>query len=144
MCYNNLIMKHIFEQKVYYADTDSYGVVWHGSYLRWMEMGRVDLCEELGINLQELKAQDIVIPVVGLNIRYKSSARVDDVLIIETYVKKIGGFTVTFEQIIKNKLTGAIYTQAEVEIVAINNSGKLYRKLPENLVKLLEGALCNV
>ena len=41
-------MKHIFETKVYYADTDAYGVVWHGTYLRWMEKGRVDLCDMLG------------------------------------------------------------------------------------------------
>ena len=40
-------MKHTFEQKVYYSDTDAYGVVWHGSYLRWLEMGRVEYCEDL-------------------------------------------------------------------------------------------------
>lgn len=48
-------MKHTFEQKVYYSDTDAYGVVWHGSYLRWLEMGRVEYCEDLGLNLIELE-----------------------------------------------------------------------------------------
>ena len=57
-------MKHTFEQKVYYSDTDSYGVVWHGSYLRWLEMGRVELCNEMGLNINELHAQDIALPVV--------------------------------------------------------------------------------
>ena len=55
-------MKHTFEQKVYYSDTDAYGVVWHGSYLRWLEMGRVEYCEDLGLNLIELEKQDIVMP----------------------------------------------------------------------------------
>ena len=50
-------MKHTFEQKVYYSDTDSYGVVWHGSYLRWLEMGRVEYCEDLGLNLIEMQNQ---------------------------------------------------------------------------------------
>ena len=136
-------MKHIFEQKVYYADTDSYGVVWHGSYLRWMEAGRVDMCEELGINLLELKEQDIAIPVTNINIRYKSSAKLNDIVIIETKIKKITPLSVTFYQTISNKKNGAIYTQAEVDTVAIHNDGKLYRRLPEILVKKLEGALCN-
>ena len=47
-------MKNIFEQKIYYADTDAYGVVWHGAYLRWLEKGRCDFSEELGFNLAEL------------------------------------------------------------------------------------------
>ena len=34
-------MKNILEEKVYYADTDAYGVVWHGTYLRWMEKGKL-------------------------------------------------------------------------------------------------------
>jgi len=77
-------MKHIFEQRVFYADTDSYGVVWHGSYLRWMEMGRVYWTESVGFNLIDLKENyDIVIPVAGVNIRYKMSAKVDDIIVVE-------------------------------------------------------------
>ena len=38
-------MKNIFETIIYYADTDAYGVVWHGAYLRWMEKGRCDFSE---------------------------------------------------------------------------------------------------
>ena len=73
LCYNKSIMKHIFEQKVYYADTDSYGVVWHGSYLRWMEKGRVDLCETLGLDLTELVKGDIALPVTNMNVKFKAS-----------------------------------------------------------------------
>ena len=143
MWYNNFIMKHIFEQKVYYADTDSYGVVWHGSYLRWMEAGRVDLCESLGLNLIELKENDIAIPVTNMNVRYKSSAKLNDKIIIETSIKKVTPLSVTFYQTIKNKDTGVTYIQAEFHTVAINNDGKLYRRLPEILKKAFEGAVCN-
>lgn len=48
-------MKNIIEQKVFYSDTDAYGVVWHGAYLRWLEMGRVEWCEMTGHNLIELE-----------------------------------------------------------------------------------------
>ena len=81
-------MKHTFEQKVFYSDTDAYGVVWHGAYLRWLEMGRVFWCESAGHNLVDLKNQDIVMPVTNLNIRYKKSARLNDDIIIETTIAK--------------------------------------------------------
>lgn len=128
-------MKHIFEQKVFYSDTDAYGVVWHGAYLRWLEMGRVGLCEMMGHNLVDLVNQNIVLPVTNINIKYKSSAKLEDEMIIETEISEFKGFTVTFKQVIKSKKTFKSYVEAEVVVVAIDNNGKLYRKMPEVLAK---------
>ena len=125
-------MKHIFEQKVFYSDTDAYGVVWHGSYLRWLEMGRVGVCEMLGHNLVDLKEKDIVLPVVNLNVKYKMS---------ETEISEFNGFTVKFKQIIRSKETGKVCIDAEVSVVAIDNNGKLYRKMPEVLAKSFDEVL---
>ena len=134
-------MKHIFEQKVFYSDTDAYGVVWHGSYLRWLEMGRVEWCEMKGFNLIDLKAQDIVLPVVNLNVRYKSSAKLNDNLIIETWIGKFNSLSVTFKQVIKSKETGKTFIEAEVDVVAISNEGKLYRRMPDVLADIFEKEL---
>lgn len=142
-------MEHIFEQQVFYSDTDAYGVVWHGAYLRWLEMGRVFFCEELGLSLVELKENDIVLPVTNLNVRYKASAKLDDKLLIKTKISKVTPLSMTFEQTIINKFTGSLYIQAFIDVVAINNNGKLYRKLPDILKKSIEysikeAELCNV
>ncbi len=134
-------MKDILEQKVYYSDTDSYGVVWHGAYLRWLEMGRVEFCENLGLYLIDLQNQDIVLPVTNLNIKYKSSAKLEDKILIETELTELKSYSVTFKQIIKSKETGKTYVEADVIVVAINNDGKLYRKLPEVLSKKFEEVL---
>lgn len=134
-------MKHIFEQKVFYSDTDAYGVVWHGSYLRWLEMGRVGVCEMLGHNLIELKEKDIVLPVVNLNVKYKMSAKLNDVVVTETEISEFNGFTVKFKQIIRSKETGKVCIDAEVSVVAIDNDGKLYRKMPEVLAKSFDEVL---
>lgn len=134
-------MKHIFEQKVFYSDTDAYGVVWHGSYLRWLEMGRVGICEMLGHNLIELKEKDIVLPVVNLNVKYKMSAKLNDVVVTETEISEFNGFTVKFKQIIRSKETGKVCIDAEVSVVAIDNNGKLYRKMPEVLAKSFDEVL---
>ena len=128
-----------FYQRVYYSDTDSYGVVWHGSYLRWLEMGRVDWCEQKGHNLIELENQNIVLPVVNLNVRYKASARLNDNLIIETGIAKFNGLSVPFTQTIKSAETNKTFIEAEVEVVAIHkDSGKLYRRMPEILATVFD------
>lgn len=134
-------MKHIFEQKVFYSDTDAYGVVWHGSYLRWLEMGRVGVCEMLGHNLIDLKEKDIVLPVVNLNVKYKMSAKLNDVVVTETEISEFNGFTVKFKQIIRSKETGKVCIDADVFVVAIDNNGKLYRKMPEVLAKSFDEVL---
>jgi acyl-CoA thioester hydrolase len=134
-------MKHIFEQKVFYSDTDAYGVVWHGSYLRWLEMGRVGVCEMLGHNLIDLKEKNIVLPVVNLNVKYKMSAKLNDVVVTETEISEFNGFTVKFKQIIRSKETGKVCIDAEVSVVAIDNNGKLYRKMPEVLAKSFDEVL---
>ena len=137
-------MKHIFTDKVYYADTDAYGVVWHGTYLRWMEKGRVLFCDELGLDLVELKKNDIAIPVANINIRYKSSAKLDEKFSVLTKVTRITPFSVTFNQVIMNAETEQIYTDSDVVVVAVTNAGKLYRRLPDMIKeKFNEDIVCN-
>ena len=131
-------MKNIFEEKVYYADTDAYGVVWHGTYLRWMEKGRVDLCEEAGLNLIDLANQDVALPVTNMNVRYKASARLNDVIVVETSIKDVSPLRVTFEQIIRNKADGKLFIKAEFDVVAIHNDGNIYRRLPETITNALK------
>ena len=134
-------MKNELENIVYYADTDSYGVVWHGTYLRWMEQGRVEFCRNAGIDLVELHNNDIVIPVTNLNIRYKSSAKLEDRIVIETSISKVSPITVTFSQVIKEKYTGKIFIQAEVEVVAVNGEGRIYRRMPDVIKSACEKAM---
>ena len=131
-------MKHIFEQKVYFSDTDNYGVVWHGSYLRWMEMGRIEYCTQCGYTLKQLENIDILLPVSSINIKYKSSAKLEDIVVIETEISNFSGLTATFKQVIKSKETGKIFITADVAIVAVHSDGKLYRRIPEPLYSIFE------
>ena len=126
-------MKHAFKQKVYYSDTDSYGVVWHGSYLRWLEMGRVDLCAQTGKTVNELASQNVVFPVAEINIKYKASAKLDDEVLISTEIVDKSRCSITFHQTISDEKQERVYVEATVKVVAIDKSGKLYRSLPEQL-----------
>ena len=129
-------MKHAFRQKVYYSDTDAYGVVWHGSYLRWLEMGRVDFCLQMGKSVNELEKQNVVLPVAEIDIKYKNSARLDDVILITTEISEKSRCSITFHQLITDEKKEKTYIEATVKVVAIDKSGKLYRSLPEQLTCL--------
>ena len=129
-------MKHAFKQKVFYSDTDSYGVVWHGSYLRWLEMGRVLLCEKAGFKLSQLEDEDIVMPVIELNIRYKRSAKLDDEIIINSEIIETARCSLTFHQTITDEKETKVYIEATVKVVAIHKDGKLYRSLPAQVIKI--------
>ena len=83
--------------KVQYADTDAYGVVWHGSYLRWMEEGRVELLEDYGLKIDKLQHEDdVVMPVIELDIKYKYSAKLMDEIVLKTKIIDLTKTTVTF------------------------------------------------
>ncbi len=131
-------MNHAFIQKVFYSDTDSYGVVWHGSYLRWLEMGRVLLCEKAGYKLSELEKEDIVLPVIEMNIKYKNSAKLDDVILINTEIIEKGKYHLTFYQKITDESLKKTYIEATAKVVAIHQSGKLYRSLPAQVEKIAQ------
>ena len=126
-------MKHAFKQKVYYSDTDAYGVVWHGSYLRWLERGRVDLCAQTGKTVNELEKENVVLPVAEINLKYKNSAKLDDIVLITTEIVDKSRCSITFHQIISDENQEKVYVEATVKVVAIDKSGKLYRSLPEQL-----------
>ncbi len=131
-------MENNLEYKVHYADTDAYGVVWHGTYLRWMEAGRVEWLLSNGVRIDEL-ARDfgIVMPVVDINIKYKFSAKLMDNVVVNTKVKALSNASVTFLQEIKIKETGKTCTVAEVRATAIGKDGKIIRDIG-NLIGLKE------
>ena len=134
-------MKHTFEQQVFYSDTDAYKVVWHGSYLRWFEMGRVLWCEQLGSKLSDFEKNGIVMPVTNINISYKTPAMLEDIIIIETELEKYTSLYAIFKQKIFNKKTNKLLTEAMVTVVAVDENGKLYRKMPQCLIDLFEKSL---
>lgn len=73
--------------RVRYAETDQMGVVYYANYFVWFEVGRVELLRQLGFEYKQMElADDCHIAVVDASCRYKSPARYDDQLIVETRV----------------------------------------------------------
>lgn len=127
--------KSSLEFKVQYSDTDSYKVAWHGSYLRWMEAGRVDWLYLIGVDIKKLDEDfNTVMPVVDLQIKYHRSAKLLEDVIVETTADEITNLYIIFDQKVINKKTNEILTRAKVKGVAVKE-GKLLRNLKTLLNK---------
>ena len=73
--------------RVRYAETDQMGVVYYANFFVWFEVGRVELLRQLGFAYKQMETEDDChFPVVEANCRYKSPARYDDELLLETSV----------------------------------------------------------
>jgi acyl-CoA thioester hydrolase len=69
---------------VRYAETDMMGVVYHGSYLPWFEIGRTTLLKEHGLPYRQLEADGFFLPVLEVAVKYLRPAKYDDQLRIVT------------------------------------------------------------
>jgi acyl-CoA thioester hydrolase len=73
---------------VRYAETDMMGIVYHGNYLPWFEVGRTTLLKECGLPYRDLEAQGYHLPVIEVGVKYRRPALYDDTLTIVTRLKE--------------------------------------------------------
>lgn len=95
--------KYEFDVRVRYAETDQMGVVYHGNYAQYFEMGRVEWLRNLGISYKWMEENGIMLPVVALNMNYKKPARYDDLLKVKTIFKSQSSVKIEFDYEIYNE-----------------------------------------
>jgi|SRR5208283_4801727 acyl-CoA thioester hydrolase len=85
------------EVRVRYAETDQMGIVYYANYLIWFELGRVELLRSLGLAYSRLEADHgCMLPVIQAHCRYRSPARYDDEVLIETRPALLRGSVLKF------------------------------------------------
>ena len=84
--------------RVRYAETDQMGIVYYANYLVWFEIGRVELLRSLGLAYSQLESDhSLILPVVDAHCRYRSPARYDDEILIETRPSMLRNSVLKFE-----------------------------------------------
>lgn len=90
---------HRFQLRVYYEDTDFSGVVYHASYLRFLERGRTEFIRDLGIDQAALhRAEGFAFAVRRMTIDWLRPARMDDVLTVESEAVRLKGASLELVQ----------------------------------------------
>lgn len=80
---------HKTQIRVHYALTDQMGVVYHGHYAQFYEIGRTESLRSLGFNYKDMEAEGIILPVTDIHSRFLRPARYDDLLTVVTTLREI-------------------------------------------------------
>jgi acyl-CoA thioester hydrolase len=121
---------HAIPVRVYWEDTDAGGLVYHASYLRFLERGRTEMLRTLGVAQSTLLAEGGVAFVVRrMAIEFRRPARLDDLLLVETAAARVGGASLLLDQAIRRD--GDLLIEAEVTCACLR-AGRPVR-LPQAL-----------
>jgi acyl-CoA thioester hydrolase len=114
--------------------TDYAGVVWHGSYVRWMEEARVDALRTVGIEFADLVAMGCDLPVVELSLNYRKPLQMGDIAIVRSYLLRREKVRWVWSQNIELQGTNTVYVEGKVVLVALDRKqSRLLRSLPPQL-----------
>ena len=94
---------HEFTVRVRYAETDQMGVVYHGNYAQYFEMGRVEWLRNMGVSDKWMEENWVMLPVVSLTMNYKKPARYDDLITVKTIFKSQTSVKIEFDYEIYNE-----------------------------------------
>jgi acyl-CoA thioester hydrolase len=123
------------EIRVRYAETDQMGVVYHSNYFVWFEIGRVQLCRQLGFEYKKMETEDDShIVVARASCRYKRPARFDDLLTVRTRVADWQRRMIRFTYEVFNPSSGELLATGETLHVICDRLGRL-KSLPEKYRK---------
>ena len=89
--------------RVRYGETDQMGVVYHANYAVYFEVGRTEWLREFGLSYSDMEANGVMLPVISLTVKYKNSARYDDVLKVKTTLKKMPTASIEFDYELRNQ-----------------------------------------
>ena len=122
--------------RVRYSETDQMGVVYHGNYAQFFELGRTEWLRKLGVTYKDMENSGIMLPVISLNCKFIKSAIYDDVLTIETFLIKKPMVKIEFDYKITNQNDELICTGNSV-LAFMNIETKKPTRCPDYLLKSL-------
>ncbi|OJW51230.1 MAG: tol-pal system-associated acyl-CoA thioesterase [Alphaproteobacteria bacterium 41-28] len=127
---------HTLPLRVYFEDTDTGGLVYYANYLKFAERGRTELLRYLGISHAEMiKKQGVMFVVRSCLLNCLAPARLDDVLEVRTYFKKLSYAKLEVSQTIVRE--DQLIATLEVVLACINALGKPI-KMDDRFRHLLE------
>lgn len=126
--------------RVYYADTDAGGVVYHGNYLRWLEMSRFEMFEGFGLSVVDFARRGIHFAVVHLEVDYRGLAMLGDELHISTEVTEVRRVRFTLASQVMRCSDDRRMISSRVTMACVDSQGKVLG-LPDELAERLRAAV---
>ncbi len=126
-----------YKIRVRYSETDKMGYVYYGNYAAYLEVARVELLRELGMNYRKMEDAGVMLPVVDFHIAYKKPAYYDDLITVKTRINKKPTSKIIFEYEMFNE-GGDLLNTAEVVLVFVDIKSGKPRKAPDYFLDRIE------
>ena len=125
---------HRLDIRVYFEDTDFSGIVYHANYLKYCERERSDMLRLAGVQHAELTKDGLHFVVRHIECDFKAPARIDDILRIETRLRRASGAKLLMAQAVL--LDGRVLFEADVTVAIVNRSGRPQR-IPTEMTRAI-------
>ena len=121
--------------RVRYAETDQMGIVYYANYFVWMEVGRVAYCCDAGFDYRDMEREGgVMLTVTEAHCRYRSAARFDDEIRVETWLTEARSRTIRFAYEMHRGCDSQLLVTGETQHLVCDRDGKPVR-LPEQYRK---------
>lgn len=110
---------HEIQLRVRYSETDQMGVVYHGNYLPYFEIGRVEWLRHYGVSYKWMEENGVGLPIATLTLNYKKPARYDELLTVRTTFRSQSSVKIDFDCEILNE-QGQLLTTLYIMLVFVN------------------------
>lgn len=130
-------MEHQIQVRVRYSETDQMGVVYHGSYIPYFEIGRVEWLRNKGVSYKSLEESGIALPIVSMTLNYKKPARYDDLLTVTTKFKSYSSVKIEFDCEIHNEQNELLTTAQFILVFVDTQTGRPI--VPPDYIKAVMG-----
>jgi acyl-CoA thioester hydrolase len=131
-------MMHTSPLRVRYAETDAMGVVHHAAYVPWFEVGRVNLLRAAGCPYGDIEARGLLVVLSDLQVRYRSPARFDDEVVIETQLITLKSRQIAFRYRALLAATATILVEGQTSHIVVLRATMKPTVLPADLSVLLQ------
>jgi len=117
--------------RVRFGETDLMGIVHHGSYVTYMEVGRVEWLRRRGVVYADWAKSGLHLAVVELTLRYLAPARFDDELDVEVLLGQVRAASVRFDYRIARPADGVLCAEGATRLACVDDQQGLRRIGPE-------------
>ena len=127
--------------EVPFFDVDSMDVVWHGHYVKYLELARCALLERIGHDYRQMKASGYLWPIVDLQLRYVRAARFGQRLIVRADLVEWRNRLKVHYRVLDAETGERITLASTVQVAVAASSGELQLESPTMFVEAVERTL---
>ena len=134
---NRIVMiTDLFQLRPRYGEVDKMCYVYHANYVIYCHQARNELLRKLGLDEVKLEENQIMLPVISFDIKYRKPAHFDELITIKTIIKEMPKVRFSFEFEITNE-QNELLSKAKLDVVFVDIQSRLPKRIPSFIEKKL-------